>query len=44
MYLIEYISKDSTLLVLIDFCPVWSEFLLTKTFDILLEVIIEYQI
>ena len=37
-----------TLLVLIDFCPVKSEFLivvlLTKTFDILQEIIMEYQI
>ena len=36
-----------TLLVLIDFCPVQSEFLtflLTKTFDISPEIIMEYQI
>ena len=34
---------------LIDFCPVWGEFLtldfaITRTFDILAEIIMEYQI
>ena len=33
-----------TLLALIDFCPVSSGALFTQTFDILLEIIIEYQI
>jgi hypothetical protein len=41
-------KTKSTLLVLIDFCPVWSELFtwssVTKTFDILPEIIIEYQI
>ena len=41
--------KQSTLLVLIDFRPVWSEslswsFAYTKTFDILPEIIMEYRI
>ena len=40
--------NPSTLLGLIDFCPVKSELLtwnsVTKTFDILLEIIIEYEI
>ena len=41
--------KQSTLLVLIDFRPVWSEslswsFAYTKTFDILPEIIMEYKI
>ena len=40
------IIRQCTLLVLIDFCLVWSEFLtcLPKTFDILPEIIMEYQI
>ena len=41
-------GSQCTLLVFIDFCPVYSEFLnwsfVVKTFDILSEMIMEYQI
>ena len=41
-------TRQCTLLVLIDFCPVQSELFtwssVTKTFDILPEIIMEYQI
>ena len=44
----EYLNECITLLVLIDFCPVQGESLtwcsITKNFDILSEMIIEYQI
>ena len=45
---IEKYSIRNTLLVLIDFCPVLGELLawssVTKTFDFLPEISIEYQI
>ena len=40
--------QSATLLVLVDFCPVQSEFLTwsfdTTTFDILPKIVMEYQI
>ena len=47
-YLLALTFTQCTLLVLIDFCPVWRKFFtwssVTKTFDNLSEIIIEYQI
>ena len=47
-FLAQLSHLQCTLLVLIDFCPVFSELFtwssVTKTFDILPEIIIEYQI